>query len=338
MTAARTVDARRIPLPFVALAASIYALEYALAHSAAAAAHPALPLAVTLDLTLVVPALYWLLVIRPAGAPPARVVAVFVLSILGARLVLRPDQREYLSYARFLGAPVELALIAWVAVKVRRAARGFHGAGADADVPERIGAALADAFPYPVVGRVFATELALGWYAFASWRRPPHVPPGTRAFTYHCRSGLVALLSAVVAACVVELFVVHLVVRAFSPRAAWALSAVSAVGVVWLVGLARAIVLRPVLVTASGIAVRSGALWTLDVPFAALARADTGRVAPPARGAPGVLRVGGNGRPTALLTLRQPLVARGPYGRSKAVTTVALVLDEPAAFADAISG
>lgn len=338
MTAARTADARSFPWLFAGLSLAIYAVEFALARSAALAAHPAVPLAITLDLTLVVPALYWLLVIRPSGASAARVVALFVLSLLGARFVLRPDQREFLSYARFLGAPFELAVIALVVVKVRRAARGFRAAGMEADVPERIAAALADAFPYPIVGRIFTTELTLGWYAVASWRRAPHVPAGARAFTYHRKSGLVALHSAVIAACIVELFLVHLVVHAFSARAAWALSAMSAIGVVWLVGLARAIVLRPVLVTAGGIAVRSGALWTLDVPFDALERVETGRVAAPPRRAPGLLRVGGNGRPSALLVLREAIMARGPYGRTKAVTTVALALDEPAAFAGAISG
>lgn len=336
MTAARTPDARRSPLLFAALALAIYAVEFAIARSGAALAHPALPLAVTLDLTLVVPALYWLLVVRPAGASAARVVAVFVLSVLGARFVLRPGEREYLSYVRFLGAPLELAVIAFVVVRVRRAARVVRAAGADADVPERIAAALADAFPYPIVGRVLTTELTLGWYALLSWRRAPHVPPDARGFTYHRQSGLVALFSAVTAACVVELFVVHLVVHAFSPRLAWALSAVSAVGVVWLVGLARAFVLRPVLVTARGVTVRHGALWTLDVPFAAIERLETGRVAPPARGTPGWLRVGGNGRASALLALREPIAARGPYGRTRAVTTVTMTLDDPAAFAQAV--
>jgi hypothetical protein len=208
----------------------------------------------------------------------------------------------------------------------------------DADVPERIAAALDGAFPYAWVGRAFATELTLGWYALLSWRRPPHVPSGARAFSYHRKSGLVALLSAVIGAAVVELFVVHLVVHALRPRVAWALSAVSAVGVVWLVGLVRAIVLRPVLVTARGVTVRNGALWTLDVPFAALERVETGRVAAPARRAPGLLRVGGNGRPSALLALREPLVAQGPYGRTKTVTTVAMTLDDPAGFAASLSG
>ncbi|OYV64301.1 MAG: hypothetical protein B7Z72_13415 [Gemmatimonadetes bacterium 21-71-4] len=54
--------------------------------------------------------------------------------------------------------------------------------------------------------------------------------------------------------------------------------------------------------------------------------------------APGPLRVGGNGRPSALLARREPLVARGPYERTKAVTTVALALDEPAAVAASLSG
>jgi hypothetical protein len=332
-----TSASRGFPRAFALLALLIYAVEFLIARSPMAAGARSLPLAMTLDLTLVVPALYWLLVIRPAGASSTRVVAVFVLSILGARLVLLPGQREYLLYARFLVAPFELALMAYVVVKVRRAARGFRGAAAEADVPEKIAAALANAFPYPIVGRVFTTEFVLAYYALLSWRRPPHVPPGARAFTFHRKSGLIGLLCAVIGAAVVELFVVHLVVHAFSARAAWLLTALSVFGVLWLVGFTRAIVQRPLLVHAGGVTVRSGALWTLEVPATAIAGLDTGRVAVPPRGAEGHLRIGGSGRATALITLREPLVAAGAYGRTKPARTVSITLDEPVAFAEAVT-
>jgi hypothetical protein len=333
--ASRTPAPRGFPRAFAVAALLIYAFEFLIARSPAAAS-PSLPLAMTLDLTLVVPSLYWLLVIRPAGASATRVVAVFVLSILGARFVLLPSQREYLLYARYLVAPFELALVAYVVVKIRRAAGGFRGAAVDADVPERIAAALDNAFPYPVVGRIFTTEFVLGYYALLSWRRPPHVPPAARAFTFHRTSGLIGLLCAVIGAAVVELFVVHLVVHAFSARAAWVLTALSVFGVVWLVGFTRAIVQRPVLVHAGGVTVRSGAAWTLDVPAPAIARLDTGRVTVPPRGAEGHLRVGGSGRATALITLHEPLIAVGAYGRLRPVRTVSITIDEPAAFADAV--
>ena len=328
--------ARGFPRAFALLALVIYAGEFAMARSPMAAARPMIPLAVTLDLTLFVPALYWLLVIRPAGASASRVVAVFVLSFIGARFVLLPGQREYLMYVRFLGAPAELAVIAYIVVRVRRAARGFRGIGAGADVPERITAALADAFPYRAVGRLFGTEITVLYYALLSWRRPPHVPDGADAFTFHRKSGLVALLSAVVGAALVELFVMHLLVHAFSPRLAWGLSLASAFGVVWMIGFTRAIVLRPVLVTGQGVLVRSGVQWAVDLPFAALERVDTGRVQAPAGRVPDHLRVGGSGRATAMLHLREPMVATGIYGRRKPVRTISITLDDPAGFAEAV--
>ncbi|HVA57095.1 MAG: hypothetical protein WBQ26_10620 [Gemmatimonadaceae bacterium] len=330
---------RGFPKAFAAVALVIYTVDFLVARSPAAPRHGiilGIPLGVTLDLTLVVSALYWLLVIRPAGASAARVIAAFMLSLLGARLVLRPDQREYLLYARFLVAPFELALIAYVVVKVRRATHGFRGTAPDADVPERIVAALSSAFPYRVVGQILATELTIGFYALCSWRRRPHAPAGSQGFSFHRKTGLLALYWAVIGVCVVELFVVHLVVRAFSPRTAWILSAFSALGVIWLVGFVRAMVLRPVLVTASGIVVRSGVQWTLDVPFSAIQRLDAGRVTAPVRHAPACLRVGGAAPPSVRIDLGEPLVAAGAYGRTKRVKTITLTLDDAPAFAKAV--
>ncbi len=40
--------------------------------------------------------------------------------------------------------------------------------------------------------------------------------------------------------------------------------------------------------------------------------------------------------PYLFATLREPIVARGPYGRTRAVTTVTMTLDESAAFAEAV--
>lgn len=335
----RPAAGRGFPRAFGLAALLVYAVEFAIARSPLAATRPMIPLAITLDLTLFVPALYWLLVIRPAGASARRVVAVFVLSFLGARFVLLPGQREYLLYVRFLGAPVELALIAYIVIKVRRAARGYQAALAGTDVPERIAAALADAIPYRGLARVLATEFAVLHYALMSWRRAPHVPPDTDAFTWHRKSGRIALMVAVTGAAVVELFVMHLVVHAFSARLAWGLSGLSAFGIVWLVGFTRAIVLRPVLVTAHGVTVRGGLQWWAELPFAAIERVETGRLKAPASGlatAADELRIGGAGRASARLYLREPAEVLGVYGRRKRVRTISLTLDEPAAFAQAV--
>lgn len=313
----------------------IYVVEALVARSGAFVRHPQLVAgAVAIDLTVVVPLLYWAAVVRRRLARWSTVIGVFLASLIGARLVLPVGQAGMLVWERLLVAPVELGIIAWILVKVRRTSRSLRSdSPAMLDVPERIALALRDAFPNPMVERALGTELTMMYYAFGSWGRKAHVPPGATAFTYHMKSGLVGLLSALLGAAVVELVAVHLVIHTRAPKAAWLVAAVSAMGIFWLLGFIRAIVLRPVLVTDSEVTVRGGSSWTLDVPRAVIERVEGGRlVKAPAREALEHLQATPISQPNILITLREPLEAHGLYGRRKCVRTVALRLDEPEKF------
>lgn len=329
----------RLPRPrvFVALALAIYAVELLILRLPRAEGSRLIALAAATDLTLVVPALFWFLVLRPSGKPVVRALPVFLLSLVGARLVLPADVRSVLTLERFAVAPLELVLMAWVIVKVRRTARGLRGADHALDVPERISIALADAFPYRQAGELLATEFSMLFYALASWRRAPHVPDGAVAHFYHRKTGLAAMLGALTGAATVELFVVHLLVHARHPSLAWWLAVPSAFGVLWLLGLTRAAVLRPVLTRNGTIHVRSSVQWRVDIPRDAIAKLETGRgVKAPAKGAPGALRAMPIAQPNVLVTLTHPLTASGMYGRRREVSVLALALDDPAAFRRAV--
>ena len=309
----------------------IYAIETFAVRSAAFDRHPQLLAgAVAFDLTIFVPLLYWATVVRRGLARWSTVIGVFLASLIGARLVLPVSQAGMLVWERLLVAPVELGIIAYVVVKVRRTRRALrHDSPISYDVPERIALALRDAFPNLMVERALSSELTLMYFALASWRRKPHVPAGTTPFTYHMKSGIVGLFSAILGTAVVELFVVHLLIHARAPRLAWALAALSALGIVWLVGFIRSLVLRPVLVSDEAVIVRGGAAWTLEIPRAAIERVDGGRIVrAPSKRAPEHLQGTPLAQPNLLLTLREPLEAHGLYGRRKVVRTVSMRLDE----------
>lgn len=339
LPAAAAARRRYALLAAVLVTATIYIIEGILVRSPRFELHPQLlGGAVVFDLTVSVPFLYWLLIVRPGHARASSILAVFLASLLGARLLLPAAQHQLLTYERLLVAPLELGVIAYVIVKIRRTARGLRGAPTALDVPERIAAALHDVFPAPIVGRLLATELALGWYALASWRRAPHVPAEAMAFSYHRRNGLVAILSALVAISVVELGIVHLLVQSRSPRAAWVLSAVSVIGIVWLVGFVRSLVLRPVLLFPDRLVARGGIQWTAEIPRETIESVETGSaVRVPAKGSPGYLRTTPVAQPNLVIRLRREVEARGMYGLRRMVRTVSLSVDEPGALADWLS-
>ena len=93
------------------------------------------------------------------------------------------------------------------------------------------------------------------------------VPAGARAFSIHEQSGVAALFGVLAGVSVMEAALVHLVVMRWSVAAAWGLTALSGYGTVWLTAMARAFVLRPVLVEGGELVVRGGMMWTVRVPL-----------------------------------------------------------------------
>lgn len=322
---------------FALVAIAFYAIDGSLVHSPLFSKRPdALALAATIDLTLGVTLCYWIFVVRPGHARLRTVLPVFLLSVAATAVILPPGYRQLVMYARVLALPAEVTLFALVIVGIRRARSRMRAAGIRLDVPERIRAALESPVIYPRVADVVAMELSLVYYALGAWRKSPFVPPGSRAFSYHRRNAYAAILWAIFGASLVETAAVDLVLRATAPRAAAIVLALSAFGALWILGFLRAVQLRPVFITDDIIGVRSGLQWSVDIPRASIERVEVGRVTAPPKGTPGFLRAVRIGQPNVLLVLREPIVARGPYGSTRSANVVTLVLDDPRAFEQAV--
>jgi hypothetical protein len=229
-----------------------------------------------------------------------------------------------------------LAVVGVVAARVRETARRRAAFGVELDIPERIRDTLGGTGVHSRVATLVAMEMAVLYYAVASWRRKPFVPAGARGFAYHKKNGYAGLLYTIVRIALVEAIALDFLIRVYHPVAANVFLAVDLFTALWLLGLARGVVLRPILVTSDDIQVRNGLQWRLDIPRAQIQRIDFGKVSAPPKRARDHLRTA-PGRPNVLVELREPLRAIGPYGLTREVRRVSLVLDDLAGFQRAIS-
>jgi hypothetical protein len=286
------------------------------------APRPAVGIGAALDVSVTVPALYFLLVVR-GGLQP--LVSILPLCLLG--LVRATYLAPGIAGARpALGAVAELAVVALIAVRVRR---GLRAAGGDSDVLARIGAAAREIVPSKSVAAILASEIAVFYFAFASWKQRPHAPAGSRAFSIHEQSGVAALFGMLAGVSVIEAALVHLVVTRWSVAAAWVLTALSVYGMVWLVAIARSFVLRPVLVQAGELVARGGMMWTVRVPLAAICAVDPGA-------SQHDLKLPPASEPNVVLRLAKPVTAQGMYGMTRRVSILALAIDDRNGFVRAL--
>jgi len=277
---------------------------------------PAVSFGAAFDVAVTVPVLYFLLVVRAGLQPLTTMIPLCLLALLRASyLVPFPAATRPI-----LSAGAEIAVVALVITRVRRGL----GKAERGDVLQRLEAAALEMVPSRRLAGVLATEMAVFYYAFGAWRKRPEVPDGARAFTIHRQSGAAALFGMLAAVSMMEAALVHLVVMRWSRTSAWVLTALSAYGTIWLAAIARSFSLRPVLVKDGAIVVRSGLLWTAEIPAAIIEINREG---------PFDLKVPPASEPNLVLKLSQPVTARGMYGATRHVTSITLAIDDPDGFA-----
>jgi hypothetical protein len=318
-------EGRRRIAVFAALAVLLVLVEVAVTRSASFARGGAVPVAVFVDLFVVLPLLFVVTALRPARRPLLDVAPAVALGAAAAGLLLatRPETRTLVRGAAALAEGLVLALFVR---RVRTAAREARaGADADADVMGRLHGVTDPRM------RVLALELAVLYFAvIGPWVRRP-VRAGEH--TVSESSGLGGLLLALAAVAALEGVAVHLVLHTWSAPAAWAASALNAYALVWLMAAYQAARLRRVTVTPEHLVVRTSLLWTAEVPRRAIVS-----ITPTteARREAGLLRAAFGAPPCLLVTLSEPVAARGVLGITKLVTRIALYVDDPGALRDAL--
>lgn len=323
---------------FTVFVAAVYAATLGIVHSAAFAGRPdLLGPAVAADLTLVVPLAYWALVVHRGAAAIRSLLPAVALSVLGAKLVLPTSHQRFVGLLRYATMPLECVVIGYGVWSARRTL-GCAGAGdapPERDAAEsfehRFLAALGDR----AAARILAAEVATLYYAFLAREGTPTAREHAVVFS-QARARSAALAWGFGLTVCVEAVVLHLWLVRTHPVAAWALTALSAYSVVWLVGHHRATGLRPVVVAGGAVALRAGLRLTARVPLAAVERVDevSWRTAPPP--APDYLDATRPRGPNVVLTLQRPTGVTGPLGLRRTITRVGLRLDDPAGFAAAV--
>jgi hypothetical protein len=310
---------------FMGIVALVYAAALSLAgrlpHLESAGAIAA---GLTLDLVVVVPLAFYLLIIRRYDLSVVSLVPVLILSVLAAGAILPSAHQQPLRALEILVGLMEVSLIGWIGWRASRALRKARRQGS-ADPLEQFRIAGMELLHNDRVAGVFATEMAVFYYALGSWRSRPHAPSGTSPFTHHRRSGQAAMVFALLLLMLVEGIAVHILLSLWSPVAAWIFTAGTIYGALWLFADYRATVLRPILVDDEHLTLRAGLRWTLQIPRTQIAEMAGSQ--PTSVGES--LNLTFLASPTHWVVFHNPVPAQGPYGFKRMVKAVGIRPDTP---------
>lgn len=331
MTSSLRLAARPGPLLlFVVLAAGLVATEHYAVHRPDLARLPLLPPAVEFDLLVVLPGLFYVLVVRRYRLPLRTVAAAFGGGLALSHWLLPAGGLPVLAWAGRLAQVLELLTLGYAVGRLRRIRRGYRAAQRhSADFMDNLLAA-----GQPVLGRcneLLMTEVAVLHYGLLGHGAAVEVGAGEQAFSSHQKSGFGALLAALGGLSMVEMAAAHLVLAHWYPRLAWGLTVASAYGLLWLLAHGQAVRRRPVLVAGRALKLRVGFCYRATLAISQIAAIQEIKDAPPA--APGLLNAAKLllTPPNLLLRLAAPQVVQGPFGQRRLVSRLALYVDEPGA-------
>ena len=237
---------RRLHHPTVFLLSTVvvYAVSVAIVRSLEAIDNaPVVAAAVTADLVLVVPLLYYGLLVRGRGWPVLSCIPVFLLSLMGAAWIVPEERHEALKVAEMLAIPLELAVLGLL---VRQGAKivGATREQGQGDLFGRLRASAMEATGHRRVADILAFEAAILHYAVFSWRSRPTTGRQS-TFTHYRRALYGTVCAGISIAVLAELVPVHFLLSLWSPRVAWIATGLGVYSLLWLLGDYRALVLRP---------------------------------------------------------------------------------------------
>lgn len=305
---------RRALLPALLAVAAVYAVSTVFAFTLPK--HPAIGIGIAIDLTLTAAALFWLLAVRPGHAKPAALIRVLVLGLVTARLLVGITALGVIA----IGAEAVVAV--YLLVRARRMLRHVRALRAEGHgLAAALDGALRTAIPIPAVASLLAVEVSTVIFAITGWFRSP--PAG---FSMHRHSGIVMIVGVLSALAVVEAVVMHIILVRVSPVLAIVMTALSAYGLVWLVGFAHAVRLSPLRFTAHGLVIERGLMRRAIVPALSVTRA-----APVAAAGDDAIDLS-YVEPNVVLELDAPVHVHGMFGRTHTATKLLLSIDDRDAF------
>jgi hypothetical protein len=316
---------------FSGLLLLILFVEYLVVQRPDFSTHPALPAAVTFDLVVGLPLLFYFLVVRRYQLPLTSVVGAFVGAVALGYSLIPVGQQQYLGWASRSLVLLEAAAAVLAVINLRRLLRAYAAAAQrSADFVENLHAAFAAVFRRPLAPLV--SELIMFRYALLGWWARREVRPGQLAFSSYCDSGFLALIIAFASLSVIETAAVHLLVSRWNATAALVLLVLDLYTLVFLLAHLRAVVLRPLTLHHGRLTVRVGFVWRLEVAAGAIVQLEELRDTPePDKKCLNLARPLLT-PPNVRLTFAEPVTVTGLYGIRRTVPQVALYVDERAAF------
>ncbi|MEM9886684.1 MAG: hypothetical protein AAF849_12400 [Bacteroidota bacterium] len=313
-----------IGLPF-----SIIAFTLWLSKTVDWAAYPQMNLAITLDLLLTVPLVYFLLSYR-AKLPKFTAISFLVLGLILANVFLPDDQQQWLDWAELALVPIEISVLTFLLLKVRKIILRFRAQNKQQkDFLELLHKVCKDTFGDNIYANLITYEISFFYYGLFRWKSPnlSQLP----SFTYHKKSGIGSMYIAFLLLFFAEAATVHLLIMKYSVFWANIATGLTSYTIFQLLAHLKAIYARPIQIENNTLIIRHGLAGDAKIPIQQIKSIEASRKTPKSREM--LKKLAGDLQPHNLvLELHERAALTGIYGIKKDFKTLCFYVDEEKQF------
>lgn len=283
----------------------------------------ALSIGITADLVLTLP-LSYLMLIWYKKIPKTTVVFVLSIGVFGGSFLLSKETEMYLDEVKVYLIPlVEIIVLIYILYKVVKA-QNANPKNGNLDFHTRLLGITRQLFSERIAYFV-ASECSVFYYCFFSWKR---VILNENQFSYHQKSGSVALLWVAILLLIVETLALHLIISLYSVSLAWILTFLSIYTCLQLFSLIKSMKQRPIEVINGILLLKYGTLCETQIPLSAISCIRDYNSIENKASILVFSPLGQLERPNLCLEFQESIIVRTILGAKKEVRQLLLAIDE----------
>jgi hypothetical protein len=333
MTTMIALQNRRLSITvFAFITVAMMATEFYIVNNAAFSKNAHLmSFAITCDIVVILPILFYFLIVRPLKLNPAFILSIYILSAWAVYFILPKTQHFYLKYVWHSLAFVEIGVMIWAVSKVKTIIKTYKSLSINSfDFYFNLKKSLELAIGNTVFTRVFATEIAIIRYGLLFFIQAKiEVLPHQKTFSVHKKSGYITIWAVLLFVGFVELFALHFLFKKFGNTVVLIADALSIYTLIFMVADLIALLRRPILIDNQQLTIRNGIRWHVIIDRKNIEKIEDISRLPADKD---IQKIATLGEPNVLLMLKESIEITGFYGMRFQSKRLALLVDDKELF------
>ena len=285
-----------------------------------------LTLPITIDLLVVIPLIYFLL-IRKSNIPKTTIIPFVIIGLIVGLNFLPKENHSYLNlFKNWILPIIEMFILGFVVYKIRMTRKKYKSIqNSSTDLFTNIKEACIDLLPTKVI-IPFATEIAVIFYTFLKWKKRKLNP---NEYSIHKNSSTPAIMFVLIFAIAIETFAIHLLLLKWSETAAWILTGISIYTAIQVFGLAKSITQRPIVINDNELILRFGLIKETKIKISNISKIElTTKSIEDDKSILTLSPLGSADYHNMIIYLKEEIYLIGLYGFKKPFTKIAFNVDE----------